>query len=178
MHRLRILGIVIALTLSTVIVNRVVPQAVAQDTNAAAHPIVGMWWWENGSADPFDDSFAVFQAGGTYVEETPYIGAGIGTWVPTGERTADLLIVFQDIEGGVDPNKPAAFVAGTVTFHLAIEIDAAGDALDAKGTIDTRSPDGALLDQTTWEGTARRVSIDWSMPEPEATAPAGSSPTT
>ena len=134
-HRRVLLGMIIALTLTTAIATSIVAQAVAQDTNAAAaHPIVGMWWWENGSADPFDDSFAVFQADGTYVEETPFIGAGIGTWVPTGERTADLLIVFQDVEGGIDPNKPAAFVAGTLTFRLAIEVDSAGDALVAKGT--------------------------------------------
>ena len=173
MHRFRILGMIVTLMLTVAIATSVVPQAVAQDSNTAAHPIVGMWWWENSSADPFDNSFAVFQADGTYVEETPFIGAGIGTWVPTGERTADLLIVFQDIEGGLDPNEPAAFVAGTWTFHLSIEVDAAGDALVATGPIEIRTPDGALVEAMDWTGTAKRVSVDWEMPAP-AVEPEGS----
>ena len=105
MHRFKYSGMLTALLLIAALASGLAPHAIAQDADAT-HPIVGMWWWENASADPFDDSFAVFQEGGTYVEETPFIGAGIGTWVPTGERTADLLIVFQDIEGGLDPNAP------------------------------------------------------------------------
>ena len=167
MHRFRVFGMIVALMLTVALANSVVPQAVAQDSNAT-HPIVGMWWWENSSTDPFDDSFAAFQADGTYVEETPYIGAGIGTWISTGERTADLLIVFQDIEGGLDPNEPAAFVPGMWTFHLSIEIDAAGDALVASGPIEIRTPDGALVEAMDWTGTAKRISVDWEMPAPPA----------
>jgi hypothetical protein len=173
MQRFRVLGIIAALMLITALGSTLPPHAIAQDSDTAAHPIVGMWWWENESADPFDDSFAVFGADGTYVEETPFIGAGIGTWVSTGERTADLLIVFQDIEGGLDPNEPAAFVAGTWTFHLSIEVDAAGDALVASGPIEIRTPDGALVESMDWTGTAKRISVDWEMPAPAA-EPAGS----
>lgn len=173
MKRTTLFGILVALSLTALVGAGAIPHAAAQGTNdTTAHPIVGMWWWDNGSADPFDDSFAVFQSDGTYIEETPFIGAGIGTWVPTEERTAELLIVFQDTEGGVDPNEPAAFVAGTLTFRLSIEVDAAGDSLVAKGLIETRSPDGALLDESNWEGTARHVGTDWAMPAstPEAHA--------
>jgi len=173
MHRFRFLGMIFALMLSAVLANSVVPQAVAQDADISAHPIVGMWWWENSSADTFDDSFAIFQADGTYVEETPYIGAGIGTWVSTGERTADLLIVFQDIEGGLDPNEPASFVPGNWTFHLSIEVNAAGDSLVATGPIEIRTPDGALVEAMDWTGTAKRVSVGWEMPAP-AVGPEGS----
>ena len=173
MHRFRIPGIFIALTLFAALASGVVPHATAQDSNTATHPLVGMWWWENESADPFDDSFAVFQADGTYVEETPFIGAGIGTWVSTGERSADLLIVFQDIEGGLDPNEPASFVAGTWTFHLSIEVDATGKSLVASGPIEIRTPDGALVEAMDWTGTAQRVTVDWEMPAQEA-APVGS----
>lgn len=176
MHRFRIVGIIIALTLITAIGSTIPPHAIAQDSDPTAHPIVGMWWWENSSADPFDDSFAVFQADGTYVEETPYIGAGIGTWAPTGERTADLLIVFQDIEGGLDPNEPAAFVAGTWTFHLSIEVNAAGDALVASGPIEIRTPDGALVEAMDWTGTAKRISVDWEMPAQPVEAEGSATP--
>lgn len=151
-------------------------RAAAQDesTPAATHPIVGMWWWQNISTDPFDDSFAVFGADGTYVEETPYIGAGIGAWVPTGERTADLLIVYQDIEGGLDPQAPAAFKPGTITMHLAVTIDPSGKSLVASGPLEIRSPDGTLLDELTYDFHASRVTVDWSMPAPPATPVASS----
>lgn len=176
MHRFKNVGIIMALMFIATLAIGLVPHAVAQDLDTK-HPIIGMWWWENSSADPFDDSFAVFQEGGTYVEETAYIGAGIGTWVSTGERTADLLIVFQDIEGGLDPNEPAAFVAGTWTFHLSIEIDAAGDSLVASGPIEIRSADGALVSTMDWTGTANRVTVGWEMPaplvEPEGSATPG-----
>jgi len=148
------------------------PNAAAQDatTAAAGHPVVGAWWWENISSDPFDDSYAIFHADGTYVEETAYIGAGIGAWEATGERTAGLIIVVQDIEGGLDPTQPAAFVAGTITFRLSIEVDAAGNAIVAKGPAEIRSPDGAMMDEFTYEGTANRLAVGWVMPVATPTA--------
>ena len=102
MPRIIALILVIALTLAGTLALGALPNAGAQDPppdDMAGHPVVGGWYWENSSTDPFDDSFAVFHADGTYVEETPYIGTGIGVWEATGERSADLIIVFQDIEG-------------------------------------------------------------------------------
>ena len=54
-------------------------------------------------------------------------------WQATGERTAELILIFQDIEGGLDPTKPAAFVAGTATFRLSIELDESGNAIVSTG---------------------------------------------
>ena len=85
MSRLLLLISVIGITLAGLVAHLVTPAAAAQDVGPAAgqHPLVGSWFWENISDDPFDDSYAVFGADGTYVEETAYIGAGIGSWNPT-----------------------------------------------------------------------------------------------
>ncbi len=167
MHRIVAFTGVVALTLAGTLALSLWPNASAQDSSTAdtaAHPVVGAWFWENSSTDPFDDSYAVFHADGTYVEETSYIGAGIGAWEATGERSADLIIVFQDIEGGLDPNLPAAFVAGTFTVRLTIELDEAGNAIRAIGPIEIRTPDGALTDQVTFDGTASRLGLGWIPP--------------
>src|SRR3954470_6351600 len=86
----------VVLALVAGVPGRTSPTAFAQDASPAAsnqHPIVGSWYWENISDDPFDDSYAVFGGDGTYVEETTYIGGGIGSWQATGDRSLDLIIV-------------------------------------------------------------------------------------
>ena len=109
---------------------RLAPSAemAAQDASVTSlHPVVGAWFWQNISDDPFDDSYAIFGADGTYVEETPYIGAGIGAWQSTGPGSAELVIVYQDIEGGLDPNLPASFVPGAMKMALSLEISEDGN---------------------------------------------------
>lgn len=158
---------VIALTVAGTVALSSQSRAGAQDTSPvgmAGHPVVGGWFWENSSTDPFDDSFAVFHADGTYVEETPYIGTGIGVWEATGERSADLLIVFQDIEGGLDPTAPAAFVPGTFTLRLSLQVDKAGNAISGTGPIEIRAQDGTLVDQVMFDGSGSRLLLDWVPP--------------
>lgn len=171
MRRVIVFFSIAALALTGVLARGLWPHAAAQDAQSAmaTHPVVGTWWWENISDDPFDDSYAVFQADGTYVEATSYIGTGIGSWVPTGERTADLIIIFQDTEGGLDPTAPAAFVAGTITFRLAIEVDETGNAIVSRGPSEVRSPDGTVLSVNTYDFLASRVEVGWALPAPAAT---------
>src|SRR5262245_28278809 len=79
-HRLVPLVSLVLLAFAGAVVLPTAPRATAQTASPVAtaqHPIVGAWWWENISDDPFDDSYAVFGDDGTYVEETTYIGAGI-----------------------------------------------------------------------------------------------------
>lgn len=134
------------------------------------HPIVGAWFWQNISDDAFDDSYAVFGVEGTYVEETAYIGAGIGSWTPTGDHTADLIIVFQDIEGGLDPDKPAAVVPGTLKFWLSIDVSPDGNSLTATGPVEGRKADGTLAYAFTFNGSATRLGLDWVKPVGTPTA--------
>ena len=149
-----------------------IPQvATAQEAGAhVAHPITGSWYWENISDDAFDDSYAVFGSDGIYVEETAYIGAGIGSWTPTGDHSADLIIVFQDIEGGLDPDAPAAFVPGTLKFWLSIEVSPDGNSLTATGPVEARTADGALAYAFTFDGSATRLGLDWVKPVATPTA--------
>jgi hypothetical protein len=157
----------VALALAGVFTSRALPEVSAQAASpvvGSAHPIVGAWWWENISDDPFDDSYAVFGDDGTYVEETTYIGAGIGSWQATDARTADLLIVYQDIEGGLDPNRPDAFVPGTVTMWLSLEVAADGNHLTASGPVEIRDVDGKLVNQFVFNGTATRLIVGRDQP--------------
>lgn len=138
------------------------PVALADDPAPGAmadHPVVGAWYWENISDDPFDDSYAVFGDEGIYVEETTYIGAGIGSWEASGPDTARLLIVFQDIDGGLDPDRPAAFVPGTIKFLLDVKISADGEHFTATGPVEVRDVHAKLVDQFTFNGTASRLDV-------------------
>lgn len=166
MHRIVVVVSLVAIALLGALPTFTGPHAAAQDAApaTATSPLMGTWWWENISDDPFDDSYAILHADGTYVEETSYIGAGIGTWEVTGERSADLTIVFQDIEGGLDPDAAAAFVPGTITFWLSLELDGTGNALTATGPVEVRSADGTLVDHFTFNGTATRFAVGRERP--------------
>ena len=72
--------------------------------------------------------------------------------------------MFQDIEGGLDPDAPAAFVPGTITFWLSLELDDTGNALTATGPVEVRSTDDALVDQFTFNGTATRLEVGRERP--------------
>jgi hypothetical protein len=166
MHRIVRFVSIVVIALTGLVVNSASPVATAQEVGPVAgqHPVVGSWFWANISDDPFDDSYAVFDSDGTYVEETAYIGAGIGAWQATGNRSADLMIVYQDIDGGLDPNKPAAFVPGTVKMWLSLDVAADGNHLTATGPVEIRDVDGKLVDQFTFNGTATRFGLDWVKP--------------
>ena len=172
MHRFMIYVSIVVITLAGFVVSAAPTVATAQEVGSVAnqHPIVGAWFWENISDDLFDDSFAIFNGDGTYVEETAYIGAGIGSWTVTGDRSADLLIVFQDIEGGLDPDKPAAFVPGTLKFWLSLEVSADGNHLTATGPVEARQADGTLAYAFTFNGTATRLGLNWVKPVATPTA--------
>src|SRR5829696_2215177 len=111
-------------------------QEATPDTTAmmaiATHPIVGTWHWDNDPSDPADDSYGIFAADGSYLEVTTGVGTGIGSWVPTGDRTADVITVFQD----VDPSQ--TFEPGTATFLMSGTVDARGDQFTGTADLQTR----------------------------------------
>ncbi|MFT4038506.1 MAG: hypothetical protein QM692_10025 [Thermomicrobiales bacterium] len=161
---LTLLGV---LMLAFLPVRNLAPVALADDPAPgaiASHPIVGAWYWENISDDPFDDSYAVFGDEGIYVEETSYIGGGIGSWQMTGPDSAQLLIVFQDIDGGLDPDRPAAFVPGTIRFLLDLKLSDDAGHFTATGPVEIRDVTGKLVDQFTFSGTATRFDVTSGLP--------------
>ena len=87
----------------------------AQDLDPAAmatHPIVGVWVEE---VDPEHPGalldVTAFHADGTVTESHPLAGTGIGIWRPTGERTGEQVVKFQNVS-----DTPGTFVPGTSTF--------------------------------------------------------------
>jgi hypothetical protein len=146
--------------LVVILVGPVTPTAnlstIAQEgtPNAMAdHPVVGAWRFDTNVDDPANPpSYAIFHADGTYTESHPTVGTGIGVWEPTGERTADLTIVFPDL----DPTE-AGFTRGELTIHAAVEVDENGNVLTAPYTFEGTDLDGATLFADTLTATATRI---------------------
>ena len=121
----------------------------------AEHPAVGAWVFDTNADDPANaPSYAVFHADGTYLEAHPTVGIGVGAWRATGERTADLTIVFQDLDPG------AAVAPGALTIRAAVEVDATGETLIAPYTFEGRGPDGAVLFAAALTATAVRLEVE------------------
>jgi hypothetical protein len=134
----------------------------------ADHPVVGLWQNAVTGTGGMPWTFSVYHADGTYHEWNGLkLGSALGIWRPTGERTADLVFIYQD----TDPS--AAESPGTVTFRMAITADATGNALTAMGDLDLRTPNGILVvaeSNITW--TSQRMTFDWNP----ATGSTGSVP--
>lgn len=137
--------------------NRV--QTTAQDATPAAlvdHPVVGAWWSANDAEGPgVNTAYVVFHDDGTYLEVDPNIGIGVGAWRPTGERSAELTYVFQDINP-----EPAATAPGTVTVRQEIEVDETGNAFLAPLTVEVRIPDGMVVFTAAYTARGERLEIE------------------
>jgi hypothetical protein len=161
-----VVALALVLTLAAVIDR----ETAAQDATPAAmahHPVVGAWQWNLDPADPDDDSYAIFHADGTYIEQA-HASVGIGVWHPTGERTADLTISFQDID--IDPT---VFRPGTSIIRQMVTVDATGTALRGPFTVEARTLDGALDFAGQFEGAATRLQVEPMVPlgTPESATP-------
>ncbi len=136
---------------------------IAQEGTSAAqvgHPVVGAWRFDTNVDDPANPpSYAVFHADGTYMESHPTVGLGIGVWEPTGERTADLTILFAD----VDPTE-AGFMRGTSTIRASVEVDQAGNAITAPYTFQVAGLDGAVLAEGMLTATGTRIDVEPMIP--------------
>jgi hypothetical protein len=126
----------------------------------ADHPIVGAWQWSNHPGDPNASvTYAIFHDDGTYTEYDPNIGVGIGVWKPTGERTADLTIVFQDID-------PAAgvFAPGWASFWISISVDDTGNVMTGEGSVEAQTPDGTVVAEFPYDGFGSRLTVETTTP--------------
>jgi len=135
--------VVVAALLLGVAVSSSLGTTAQEDTHdaEASSLVIGAWQWVNESPDPYDDTYGIFHADGTYVE---VVGPDtvIGSWRMTGERTADAISFNQD----VDPFD-FSFNPGTLITRMAVEIDADGDTLAAQFTAEGRATDGTILFQ-------------------------------
>jgi hypothetical protein len=142
---------------------------------AMTHPVVGAWWTANDAPGPgVDTAYVVFHADGTYLEVDPNIGVGLGVWQATGERTADLTYVFQDI----DP-EPATTAAGTVTVRQSVTVDETGNSFTAPLTVEVRIPDGTVVFTARYTARGTRLEVEPMAPlgTPVRGTPAMGTPT-
>jgi hypothetical protein len=159
MRRLSFLVSILVLVLTSMLLASSAQVGTAQEGTPStfpAHPVVGTWVFDTDAADPANVlSYAAFHADGTYGEVHPLVGVGVGAWRPTGARTADLTIVFQD----VDPS-PAGVAPGTLVIRAAVEVDPTGDALTAPFTSEGWGPDGTVLFTNAFTATATRLVVE------------------
>ena len=130
------------------------PGASAQEatpTTTATHPFIGAWIVDTDVAiDVNFPALAVATADGTYIESHPEVGVGVGTWEATGERTANLTIVFRA------PGETGAPV-GLITAHATLEVTADGAGWEAPYSFEGVTPDGTVL--FAGEGQSRAVRV-------------------
>ena len=110
------------------------PLARAQDATPAAmagHPLVGAWVLDTNADDPANaPGVATVAADGTFHEVDSDGSSGLGTWRPTGDRTAELVIVYPGEEG--------AF-----WIRVTLEVAADGRSFTASYTAELVGTDGA-----------------------------------
>jgi hypothetical protein len=128
----------------------------AAPAGGANHPVVGAWWSANDAEGPgVNTAYVVFHGDGTYLEVDPNIGVGVGAWRPTGDRSAELTYVFQDI----DP-EPNATAPGTVIVRQAVDVDETGNAFVAPLTVEVRLPDGMVVFTAAYTARGERLEIE------------------
>jgi hypothetical protein len=110
----------------------------AQDATVdlASHPMVGLWQsavtGPDAAVSPW--AFEIYHADGTFSSwNAGFTFSTLGIWRPTGERTAEVLWIAQDVD------EDGAF---TLTFRLTFDVDETGDRMTGSGDFDIRDRDG------------------------------------
>jgi hypothetical protein len=161
MRRFTVPFLVVAVLVMSVVAASLRSSVDAQEATPAGmsladHPVVGAWRWTNAPGDPIPYTFAIFHDDGTYTEVTMGAGTGIGTWRPTGERTADLTAFFQDLDPSVEGFEP-----GTIKVLAAVTVDEDGTTAKAPYTVEASTPDGTVVFASEpMAGTMTRVELE------------------
>lgn len=107
----------------------------AQDV-LASHPVAGTWTFVNEEGEDAYPSVAIFHPDGSYIEILPWRTLLMGVWEPTGERTATVTQVLNEI---YDEKLEQGQGRG------ALEIDASGNTMTWKGNFLVRLQDGSVV---------------------------------
>jgi hypothetical protein len=155
MRRFTVLALVVAVLVVSVRSNVVAQESTPTGTSTAEHPVVGAWRWNNDPSDPVQYTYAIFHDDGTYQEVSGH-DMGIGVWQPTGERTAEIGYIYQDIDPFSDDFEP-----GTVLIRATVELNEAGDSATATYSVEARTLDGtAVVQFDGLAGTLTRITIE------------------
>ena len=131
------------------------------------HPIIGVWQMDNETRQPDTDvSFTIFADDGKYVAgQRDYGGIEVGMWRATGERTAELVDVYQ-VLGPQDMFAPDyapegnLFEPGGLIVHRGVlEVDATGNTVILRGAVEFRAPDGTVEGSGNYAGLGTRMAI-------------------
>lgn len=124
----------------------------AQDGTPAAealagHPILGTWLVTDPNGSP---SVTSFTADGVVVDVEADGGTALGTWRPTGDRTAafTMLLLVSDAD-----------FAASVQINVTVEIDATGDAGTGDYSYTAVLADGTVVDAGTGSVTVVRMPV-------------------
>ena len=134
----------------------------------SSHPAAGLWQWTNYPDEPNTDiSYAILTGSGTYADAWYDRLVSVGEWRATGDRTADLIIVtnelisltalFERTHVTVPSN---LYEATPVTlWRIALEFDETGNHFTATGMAETQDASGAVLDSYAYTGRGDRMTL-------------------
>jgi hypothetical protein len=150
MRRISVLAVLIVALVGLVAFGRS-PGTGAQDgtptAGMAGHPLVGTWIVNDPTGSP---SLTAFTADGVVTDVETEGGAGLGSWKPTGERTAafTLVIVIADPQ-----------FSATIQINATVEIDATGNSGTADYTYTAVLPDGTVAESGSGSVTIARLPV-------------------
>ena len=134
----------------------------------SGHPAAGLWQWTNYPGEPnTDTSYAILTEAGTYADAWYGRLVSVGEWRATGDRTADLVIVTNELISLADlfAETPVAvpadlYEATPVTlWRIALEFDGTGNHFTATGTAETQDASGGVLDRSAYTGIGDRMTL-------------------
>jgi hypothetical protein len=129
----------------------------------AGHSLAGPWAVQDG---PTNVATIALEANGVCCNYLQDFGMGIGAWRATGERTGEMVIVYQyfpdDLQvadlfapGYISPGHE--FAPGMYLDRITLEVDAAGSLATVAATSDVYAPDGSLQETFTFDQTWVRL---------------------
>ncbi len=128
------------------------PSRAAQADTAAmtTHPVVGTWEFTgevNGATFPI---LGTFHDDGTYQEVYPWGSLMVGVWKPTGERTAEgLIVIYEYIDDRL--------LRGEGRWR--VEVDETGNAMSSDGPFVARYVDDGSVDMAV-EGPSTGIRLE------------------
>ena len=139
-----------------VVLGRAGPGTGAQDDTpdaAAGHPLVGAWAVRADANQVGPPGLVVFTDEGVVLDTSTTGANGIGSWAPTGPRTAEATWVYV---GATQEGRHA----GSTVFRVAIAVDGAGDTFAAEVSRTDATADGAAREAFRGTGSGVRIPVE------------------
>jgi len=134
----------------------------------SSHPAAGLWQWMNYPGEPNSDvSYAILTEAGTYADAWYGRLVSVGEWRATGDRTADLVIVTNELvsladlfaETHVAVPRDLYEATPTTLWRIALEFDERGNHFTATGMAETQDASGTVLDSYPYTGLGDRMTL-------------------